>query len=200
MMSALRLAAALAAALAVLSTAIAPLSCSAHGECSEGQFCFKDECNDCDECHYCTDGVDGTCGSFCDGPTKESGPCTPACEDDDEHIAGLAGGHGLTISSCADVAAFCGHWKYGSTVEETCPATCGLCCTDDDDTISALASGHHGLTLSGCADVAAFCGHGMYGSIVEAVCPATCRSSSCYVPYVPEGPDGDRRLADDILV
>jgi hypothetical protein len=107
------------------------LACSAHDNCSASQFgvdgfCYGDMCSSCDECHYCDDGVDGTCGSFCDGPTEESGPCgTPACADDDDGISALASGHhGLTISGCADVAAFCGHGKYGSILEAVCPATC----------------------------------------------------------------------------
>jgi hypothetical protein len=51
------------------------------------------------------------------------------CVDDDAHAAVLASGHGLTISGCADVAAFCGHWKYGSTLQAVCPATCRSCTT-----------------------------------------------------------------------
>jgi surface protein len=49
------------------------------------------------------------------------------CVDDDAHAAVLASAHRLTISGCADVAAFCGHWKYGSTLQAVCPSTCRSC-------------------------------------------------------------------------
>merc|ERR1712228_443678 len=87
---------------------------------------------------------------------------------------------------------------YGSTMQATCPATCGSCteaeptpsptsppCADDDARIIALAS-NAGLMVSGCADVQSFCEHAAYGSIVRATCPATC--GSCTAPV--------RRLAD----
>jgi hypothetical protein len=126
-------------------------------------------------------------------PTSAPTPSpTTTCADDDDQAAVLASGHGLTISGCVDVAAFCAHRKYGKVLQATCPATCFLprCyewCADDDDQVAALASGH-GLTISGCADVAAFCGHWKYGSTLQAVCPATCRSCTSPAPTAAPAP------------
>merc|ERR1712087_862648 len=99
-----------------------------------------------------------------------------------------------------------GDVSYGSTMQATCPVTCGSCteaeptpsptseptpsptsapCADDDARIIALAS-NAGLMVSGCADVQSFCEHAAYGSTVRATCPATC--GSCTAPV--------RRLAD----
>jgi hypothetical protein len=54
------------------------------------------------------------------------GLCGP-CADDDGRMAAMAKDHGLTISGCADVTAFCGHRKYGSAIQATCPTTCRSC-------------------------------------------------------------------------
>jgi hypothetical protein len=99
----------------------------------------------------------------------------PTCTDDDAVIVELAQGVGLTIGGCADVMMFCDHPMYGSTVQATCPETCGLCCADDDAYAVELAQGV-GFTIGGCADVHMFCEHPMYGTIVQATCPATCDS------------------------
>jgi len=74
--------------------------------------------------------------SYCEHPVYGStvqavcpptcGLCTP-CADDDAQIIQLASGVGLTISGCAVVTSYCEHPVYGSTVQETCPATCGHC-------------------------------------------------------------------------
>merc|ERR1719188_1908958 len=53
--------------------------------------------------------------------------CAASCTDDDTRIIELASGAGLTISGCADVQSFCHNAAYGSTVQATCPATCGSC-------------------------------------------------------------------------
>jgi hypothetical protein len=99
-------------------------------------------------------------------------------------------GHGLTISGCVDVSGFCAHWRYGSTLQVICPATCGSCgpCADDHDHMAALVKGH-GLTISGCADVAAYCADRKYGSTIQATCPTTC--GSCATPV--------RRLVDVLV-
>jgi len=39
----------------------------------------------------------------------------------------LASGANITISGCADAESYCKHEKYGGTVQQTCPATCGSC-------------------------------------------------------------------------
>jgi len=39
----------------------------------------------------------------------------------------MAIGAGYEISGCADVQPFCEHAALGSTVQATCPLTCGLC-------------------------------------------------------------------------
>ncbi|CAK0828173.1 unnamed protein product, partial [Prorocentrum cordatum] len=49
------------------------------------------------------------------------------CADDDAHIIALASGIGASISGCAEVQPYCKDEKYGSTVQATCPVTCGLC-------------------------------------------------------------------------
>ncbi|CAK0788875.1 unnamed protein product, partial [Prorocentrum cordatum] len=49
------------------------------------------------------------------------------CADDDAQIIALASGIGVSISGCAEVQPYCENSKYGSTVQATCPATCGLC-------------------------------------------------------------------------
>ncbi|CAK0823934.1 unnamed protein product, partial [Prorocentrum cordatum] len=49
------------------------------------------------------------------------------CADDDAHIIALASGIGVKISGCTEVQPYCEDAAYGSTVQATCPATCGLC-------------------------------------------------------------------------
>jgi len=49
------------------------------------------------------------------------------CADDDAKAIVLASDAGVTISGCADLRQYCKHAKYGSTVQATCPATCGFC-------------------------------------------------------------------------
>jgi hypothetical protein len=104
---------------------------------------------------------------------------TPAtlCADDDARAIALASGAGITISGCVDVQSFCEHTRYGSTLQATCPATCGVCspCADDDARAIALASGV-GITIGGCADGQSFCEHPKYGSTLQATCPVTCGS------------------------
>ncbi|CAK0908228.1 unnamed protein product, partial [Prorocentrum cordatum] len=39
----------------------------------------------------------------------------------------LASGIGVTISGCVEVQPYCKDAAYGSTVNATCPATCGSC-------------------------------------------------------------------------
>jgi len=93
-----------------------------------------------------------------------------------------------SFCGCADVPSFCEHAAHGSTVQATCPATCGLCtapCTDDDAQMIAMANGA-GYEISGCADVQPFCEHAALGSTVQATCPLTC--GLCMAPA--------RRLAD----
>ncbi|CAK0896832.1 unnamed protein product, partial [Prorocentrum cordatum] len=51
----------------------------------------------------------------------------PKCADDDAQIIALANGIGVKIGGCAEVQAYCEDAAYGSTVQATCPATCGLC-------------------------------------------------------------------------
>jgi len=53
------------------------------------------------------------------------------CSDDHSQMIALASCAGVTIDSCADVLAFCEHSVYGSTVQATCPATCGSCTGSD---------------------------------------------------------------------
>merc|ERR1719293_468546 len=94
---------------------------------------------------------------------------------------------GQTIGGCADVLSYCEDVAYGSTMQATCPATCGSCseaepspsptseptpsptsapCADDDARMIALAS-NAGLIVSGCADVQSFCEHAAYGRTVR---------------------------------
>jgi surface protein len=63
--------------------------------------------------------LQATCPATC-------GLCEP-CVDDDDHAAALANLHGLTVSGCHALAAFCAHGKYGSTLRATCPRTCRSC-------------------------------------------------------------------------
>jgi len=49
------------------------------------------------------------------------------CANNDARIILLVSGVGFTIGGCADVESFCEHPAYGSTVQETCPVTCGSC-------------------------------------------------------------------------
>jgi hypothetical protein len=63
-------------------------------------------------------------------PTPPPTPAPP-CEDDDAQMIAQATGAGYTISGCAGVQSFCDHPAFGSTVQTTCPATCGLCTVGD---------------------------------------------------------------------
>jgi len=50
-------------------------TCNSHDDCSpDTPFCYQGVCDVCASCHYCTDGVDNTCGSVCQTPTK-GGTC-----------------------------------------------------------------------------------------------------------------------------
>merc|ERR1719356_1156268 len=49
------------------------------------------------------------------------------CVDDDARVIALASHIGLTISGCAAVQSYCEHAAYASTLQATCPATCGSC-------------------------------------------------------------------------
>jgi len=132
-----------------------------------------------------------------EGECAATSPTPAPCADDDAGIIAWAGGVGFTISGCSDLQSVCEHAAYGSTVQATCPATCGSCtaepkpsptpppCADDDARIIAQAT-RAGFTISGCSDVQPFCEHAAYGSTVQATCPATC--GSCKAPF--------RRLAD----
>merc|ERR1719424_722110 len=69
--------------------------------------------------------VQATCPATC-------GSCTPSptpapCADDDAQIIAMASGAGYAIRGCADVQSYCEHVAHGSTVQATCPATCGSC-------------------------------------------------------------------------
>jgi hypothetical protein len=117
------------------------ITCTAHDDCGEGKFCFAGACSACDECHYCWDGIDGTCGSYCDGPTQEIGPCltdgpdggesttAPACSDTSGGATGLFAAQGGFVVSCdvwAGYAEYCAY--YSAAYDDSDFTATDMCC------------------------------------------------------------------------
>jgi hypothetical protein len=166
-----------------------PVSCSDPGEdCRDTKCCTTPgfQCYEKNEWWAsCMDACDSCEVDSYDDLTWSCTILSATCADDDAQAVALAADEGYTISGCADVKGLCGNPVWGSTVQTTCPATCGLCCADSDAEAVALAA-DAGYTICGCADVKGKCGHPVFGSTVKKTCPATC--GSCTV--------GDRRLVD----
>jgi hypothetical protein len=112
------------------------ITCTAHDDCGEGKFCSAGACSACDECHYCWDGIDGTCGSYCDGPTQEIGPCltpeiepTPACSDTSGGATGVFASQAGGAVSCdvwAGYAASCA--AYSPFYDDSDFTAVDMCC------------------------------------------------------------------------
>jgi len=73
-------------------------------------------------------------------------------------------------ASCAQLAPYCDHARYGARIQRSCPATCGAdCCKDHEET---------GFTIGGqpasCTQLAPYCGHSIYGERIRRTCPQAC--------------------------